>query len=396
MMRRLLIPLVALGSLVGGLAVARAPGMANEAAALALAKRQVEEALLRSERLEEQASEATGVAARARAEAEAIAARIQAAEADITAAEARVRIVEAMRAEQRARLAERQEPVIRLTAALQMMARRPPALALVQPGSLDDAVHVRALLASTLPVIRQRTADLREEVEEGNRLRRQAELAVAELVRSREELKEQRQAFARLETRQRERSANLIQSALFESDRALALGEEARELAELMRTREYQARVRVDLSELPGPVLRPSTDGQAPPLPFRRSAGASPYILPVEGRVVRGMGEISDAGVHARGVTFATDARARIVAPRDGRIAYASDFRRFGGIVIIDHGAGWMTLVTDLAEIEVEVGDRVGQGEVLGRTGAEDRPVTVELRRNGRPFPIAPLLSLAG
>jgi hypothetical protein len=34
------------------------------------------------------------------------------------------------------------------------MARRPPALALVQPGSIDEVVHVRSLLASTLPVIR--------------------------------------------------------------------------------------------------------------------------------------------------------------------------------------------------------------------------------------------------
>src|SRR3546814_19992181 len=100
-----------------------------------------------------------------------------------------------MRADQRARLAERQGPVIRLTAALQMMARRPPALALVQPGSLDDAVHVRALLASTLPVIRARTAALREEVEAGNQLRDQAALAKAALVDSRAELKAERVAL---------------------------------------------------------------------------------------------------------------------------------------------------------------------------------------------------------
>src|SRR3546814_18640567 len=63
--------------------------------------------------------------------------------------------------------------LFRSVAALQMMARRPPALTLVQPGSLTDLVHVRSLLASTLPVIRERTAGLRAEVEEGNRLRRQ-------------------------------------------------------------------------------------------------------------------------------------------------------------------------------------------------------------------------------
>src|SRR3546814_972713 len=92
-----------------------------------------------------------------------------------------------------------------------MMARRPPALALVQPGSLDDAVHVRALLASTLPVIRARTAALREEVEAGNQLRDQAALAKAALVDSRAELKAERVALARFEADQRLRSQNLIQ-----------------------------------------------------------------------------------------------------------------------------------------------------------------------------------------
>src|SRR3546814_6208012 len=154
MMRRLLVPLVLLATIASGLAAAQGQATPSEAAALSLAKQQAEEATRRSERLDKQAAQAASEAERARAQAEAIAARIQAAEADITAAETRLRIVEAMRADQRARLAERQGPVIRLTPALQMMARRPPALALVQHGPLDAAVHVRALLASSLPVIR--------------------------------------------------------------------------------------------------------------------------------------------------------------------------------------------------------------------------------------------------
>jgi hypothetical protein len=139
--------------LCGGLALAQ--DRATEAQALSQAKQQAEDALRRSQVLERQADAATGEAEKARAAASALVARIEAAEADITAAETRIRIVDALRREQRARLAERQAPVVRLTAALQTMARRPPALALVQPGSVDEVVHVRSLLASTLPVIRR-------------------------------------------------------------------------------------------------------------------------------------------------------------------------------------------------------------------------------------------------
>lgn len=388
-MIRLAVPILLSLLLVGGWAAAQNRG-GSEADALILAKRQADEATRRSEHLERQAAAATSEAARARADAAAFAARIEVAEADISAAEARIRIIEALRIKQRARLAEKEGPVIRLTAALQTMARRPPALALVQPGSLDDVVHVRSLLASTLPVIRARTADLRAEVKAGNALRRQADRAVASLVAGQEDLRNRRIALARLEQRQRERSQSLRESALFESDRALAFGEEARELAALAGTREFQARLRRNLAQLPGPVLRPGAPAPAAARPQRRPT----YILPVAGRLVTGLGEISDAGVHARGLTFATAANAQVVAPAPGRIAYAGRFRGYGEIVIIDHGNGWTTAITDLTALNVEVGDKVRQGSQVGRAGSGAPLISVELRRNGRPFPISPLIAL--
>jgi septal ring factor EnvC (AmiA/AmiB activator) len=384
-MRSLVSATVALAFL-GGLALAQES--ATEAEALLLAKRQAEEATLRSQQLDRQAAEATSEAAKARAAALALIARIEAAEADITAAETRVRIVDALRAHQRARLAERQEPVVRLTAALQTMARRPPALALVQPGSVHDVVHVRSLLASTLPVIRARTASLREEIEAGNRLRSQADAARASLLKGRKELREQRVALARLEERERARSAALASSALSESDRALAFTEEARDLSALMGTRQFQAQVRTSLMDLPGPALRPGT-AEADPAAARRR-----YILPLEAELVTGMGEISEAGVHARGLTFEAEAGTKIVAPRAGRIVYSGQFRSYGRILILDHGAGWTTLITNLGEVTVPAGQLVPMGAPLGRTGSRVSKVLVELRRNGRPVPITPLLGM--
>jgi septal ring factor EnvC (AmiA/AmiB activator) len=373
-----------------GLAIAQGAAVApDEARALATAKREAAEAIARSQLLERRAAAAIGEAAKARAAAAAVAARIQAAEADLTAAETRIRIVEGMRAEQRARLAERQAPVVRLTAALQTMARRPPALALVQRGSVEDVVHVRSLLASTLPIIRARTAGLRQEMQEGNRLRRQARLARESLEKGQQELRNQRRTLAQLEERQRTRSAELASSALAESERALSFSEEARDLGELMGTREFQARVRQSLAALPGPALRPGT-----PAARRRQNAPLIYILPVQGRILTGTGEISDGGVHARGLTFAAAPAAQVVAPRAGRVVYAGRFRGYGGIVIIDHGGGWTSVITNLADIAVAVGNGVGMGDAIGRAGGNAPRISVELRRNGRPIPIAPLLRL--
>jgi septal ring factor EnvC (AmiA/AmiB activator) len=380
------LPLIIVGAAcAAGLAWAQQPGGRGDAGALALAKKQAQEALARSQTLDRESREATNDAARARAESSALAARIEASEADITAAETRVRIVERLRARQRARLAEKQEPVVRLMAALETMGRRPPALALVQPGSLDDLVRVRALLASTLPVVRARTAALREEVEAGNRLRAQAERAVAALRTSREELRTRRIALARFEVEQQRRSRSLAESALFESDRALALGEEARELSAAYGTRQYQEQLRRRLIELPGPLPRPApVEAEGAP--------ALRYRIPVDGRLITGTGEISDSGVHARGLTLAVDGNQSVVAPAGGRILFAGPFRSYGNIVIIDHGRGWTSVVTDIERLDVRSNTAVRSGDRLGRTGPSDARVGVELRHNGRPVEIAPLL----
>ncbi|HEX8622022.1 MAG TPA: peptidoglycan DD-metalloendopeptidase family protein [Allosphingosinicella sp.] len=374
--RGIILFLTLLTLLAGGLATAQAPPT------LAEAQREAAAARRRSEALESQARRATGEAARANAAAAALAARIEAAEADITAAQSRIALIERLSVAQRARLAAGQGSLIRLTAALQTMARRPPALALVQPGSLDEVVHVRALLASSLPAIRARTAGVRSEMERGQKLRRQAAEAVVQLSASRRDLQQRRLALAQFERGQRSRSATLMQSAVQESDRALAFGEEARDLAALAGTRAFQARLARRLAALPGPAPRPG-DAPVPAPPAR-------YLLPVEGRLVTGTGEISDSGVHARGLTLAAAAGTLAVAPRPGRIAFAGPLRGYGEVVIIDHGGGWTTTVTDLTGLAVRRGDRIEAGRPLGRTTGED--VTVELRKDGRPVPIASLL----
>ena len=359
---------------------------ADDREALALAKREAEAATRRSERLENAARRAIGEADRARAEAEALAARIEAAEADLTAAERRIAIIGAMQAAQRARLASRQGPVIRLTAALQTMTRRPAALALVQPGSVRDAVHVRSLLAATMPEIKRRTAALRAEVAQGADLRRRSETAREGLAASRTALRERRVALARFESTQRARSQQLSGLALTQSDRALVFGEEARSLSRTLGSRADQERLAASLGQLPGPVARPGGGAAT-------AAGERiPYSLPVEGRLLVGVGEISDGGVHSRGLTFETAAEARVIAPAGGRVAFAAPFRRYGNVVIIDHGGGWSSVITDLGTLRVRAGQNVRRGTPLGETGSGAPQVTVELRRNGRPVPVAQMI----
>ena len=387
--------LVGVAAVLAGASVVLAQAPGDQSARLAEAKAQSDAAAARSADLERQAAGERDQARQARAQEAAVAARVQQAEADIAAGQARIAIIDRLLTQQRARLAAKQVPVARLMAALQSLARRPAIISVVQPGSVDDLVHVRAVLSNTMPVIRARTADVRADLAHTRQLQAQAALATGALAESRTRLEAQRLALTRLEAEHRLRSRALGRDALFESDRAIALGEKARDIVDLMDTIGNQAATRESLEALPGPLPRPPRPGEVSS-PIDRVAwshAAPPYRLPVQGKIVTGLGELSDAGVRSRGLTIATAAAAQVVAPAAGRIAFAGPFRDYRTIVIIDHGGGWTSLVSGLGTVSVKIGEKVEQGAPIGQAGAGDNArVTVELRRRDRAVDMTPLV----
>ncbi|HWV11697.1 MAG TPA: peptidoglycan DD-metalloendopeptidase family protein, partial [Sphingobium sp.] len=122
--------------------------------------------------------------------------------------------------------------------------------------------------------------------------------------------------------------------------------------------------------------------------------GPPPYRLPVMGQLVTGMGELSESGVRSRGLTIATQSGALAVAPTAGRVVFAGPYRGYGQIIILDHGGGWTTLITGLQRLSAIVGDSVRQGDPLGNAANGRASIMVELRRNGRPVDIVPLVGL--
>lgn len=399
------LPALALGLAAGGGAMAIAPAdifdpeaiAARERQQLLAAKRQSADAMARSGALEAQAAAARDEADRLKKRSAALAARIQSAEADINAGEARVALVTRRLQTQQARLAEQQQPLLELTAVLQQLSRQPPVSVLAQPGSLTDMVHARAVIDATMPVIARRTAGVRRELAELHRTQQQQAIALKVLGASRTQLAARRDALSRLENEGRLRSRELMSSAQLEADRALGLGEKARDIVELMDTLEADSAVRGELAELAGPLPRPRDPTSAamqpaPPAPARAELARGAYRLPVVGRIVAGLGEVGDSGVRSRGITIAARPGGQVVAPAPGRVSFAGDYRGYGKILIIDHGGGWTSLVTGMIALSAGVGDTLDAGTPIGRAGSDDSRITVELRRGGRPIDIGQML----
>jgi murein DD-endopeptidase MepM/ murein hydrolase activator NlpD len=74
------------------------------------------------------------------------------------------------------------------------------------------------------------------------------------------------------------------------------------------------------------------------------------------------------------GVDIAGPVGTPLAAPADGVITLVeSDLYLTGGTVIIDHGLGLSSIFLHMSAIEVKVGDRVHQGQEVGRMGKTGR-----------------------
>ena len=361
----------------------------REALRAALAERA--EAEERSARFEQEAQVAEDAAGRAAREAAALAARIQQAEAGIAAAEARMGLVASERRRLREELGQEQQPVVRLTAALQQFARRPLALAILRPGDVRDIVYLRAVMASAVPEIEARTEGLRGRIARARQLQDEAQQAARVLRAEEDSLAMRREELAMVETRQRLAARKAGGSASREAERALALAEDTRDFEALVDELDRAAQLRERLAGLSGPRLRPERPGEArlvdtaTPEPVANAPAApAPYMLPVSGRTVTGFGAPIAAGL-SQGLTLAPRASAQVVAPAAGRVAFAGPYRGYGQIVIIEHSGGWTSLVTGLARSDVAVGEELIGGAPIGVAGPARPTVSLELRRDGEP-----------
>ena len=366
---------------------------ARQALAEALEERAAAED--RSRRLEREADAAESEAERAARQSAALAARIQQAEAGIAAARARMALLDEERSELRETLGREQQPLIRLTAALQQFSRRPVALSLLRPGEISDIVYLRAILHNAVPAVEANTAGLRGQIARAATLREETAQTTGALQAEERALAERQVELADIESARRLAAREAGTAADREAERALALAEQARDLDGLVEELEGAAALRQRLAALPGPELRPgSNSGNAPATPTAAATAAErsaprPYVLPVTGRTVAGFGASQGAGL-SQGLTLAPIAGAQVIAPAEGRVGFAGSYRGYGRIVIIEHEGGWTSLITGLARLDVRTGQELVGGAPLGIAGPGNPQITLELRRDGEP--VNPLL----
>ncbi len=142
----------------------------------------------------------------------------------------------------------------------------------------------------------------------------------------------------------------------------------------------------------PGSLERPDNirafpQGEAIPL----------LIMPVRGKLVLAYGQRAiGADAVSKGISIQTRTHAQVVAPYDGQVVYAGEFRGYGQILIIEHGGRYHTLLAGLERIDAVAGQWILAGEPIGVMGSSDGrfpELYLEFRYAGQPVNPLPWLA---
>jgi septal ring factor EnvC (AmiA/AmiB activator) len=113
--------------------------------------------------------------------------------------------------------------------------------------------------------------------------------------------------------------------------------------------------------------------------------------FPVRGELEnRYGGPREEGGTTWKGLFIRSATGETVHAIADGRVVYADWLRGFGNLLILDHGAGYMSLYAYNEGLLRQVGERVRAGDPVAQVGATgsspESGLYFELRRDGAPF----------
>lgn len=153
----------------------------------------------------------------------------------------------------------------------------------------------------------------------------------------------------------------------------------------------------------PSPLARPVPPPRPAPLPapaHARETGAPRLAWPTSGAIVSryGLPVSGRSGTRPNnGIDLAALAGTTVHAAAAGRVIFAgTEPERFGQLIVIDHGGGWVTAYAYLGQVQVREGQQVAARAPIARIGksgeAKKPTLHFELRRDNSPRDPAPYL----
>jgi septal ring factor EnvC (AmiA/AmiB activator) len=238
------------------------------------------------------------------------------------------------------------------------------------------------------------------------------EKAIAKQVEEARIAEEKRRAAAALKAKQARAEA---EAARKQAEAARLRAEAARAQADTAGKREQAAREQAEVERQQAEIERRREDAErtqasseaaaarsepsmassgrlAPPGGFNGLKKGMPY--PVRGEILGRFGAERPEGGLWRGIVLRSPEGARVRAIAPGRVVYAGWLSGFGNLLIVDHGAKYLSVYAYNQSLLKRVGDIVDTGDTVATVGATggqvDSGLYFEIRHQGTP--VNPLL----
>jgi murein DD-endopeptidase MepM/ murein hydrolase activator NlpD len=128
----------------------------------------------------------------------------------------------------------------------------------------------------------------------------------------------------------------------------------------------------------PRVVFVPGVNWSPASLAGRNNRKLAQYPLPTTAAIALGYGwqinPVSNKVAFHSGIDLLAETGTPVLAVDPGTVAFAGDRGNYGNLVVINHSGGRQTRYAHLATIDVSLGEKVNQGDVLGTVGSTGLP----------------------
>ena len=275
---------------------------------------------------------------------------IQAYEAGLGAMRSGMRLIAVQETQLSQQLVIRNDEIATLLIVLQNIGPGATPDAFLHPAGPAGTARAGLLLAEMAPLLNERAASLRRELEDVQMLRALQTEAADRLE-------------AGLQDVQAARTA-LNQAMAERTELPLQFTNDPVRMAILLASTDTLDGFAAALDEM---VLDPSV---LPRLTLNEQKGA--LSLPVQGVVLRAAGEVDAAGVSRPGLLIATRPRAIVTSPAAATIRYTGPLLDLGEVVILEPQGGTLFVLAGLDVVYAQAGEVIDAGAPLGLMGSKE------------------------
>ena len=298
---------------------------------------------------------------------------------------------------------EEDKNLIKTLTALQNLALKPTEALLVQPLNPVDIIRSAMILRETIPHLESRANTIRQKLVDIENKKNRVETQITEISKQKAVMNEEHKRINAL-LKQKSSLRNMVE---IKSEKAKKnvdkLASQAQDLRDLLaklekqrleKERKEQERKRKEEEERRRKLEEKQSDDlikkESKAITniasgFEKAKGSLP--LPARGNIITKYGEQKAKGISAKGITIASRNQAQVISPFDGNVIFSGPFRGYGNMIIIEHGDGYLSLLSGLETLSVELGQMLLAGEPVGQmpvNGASE--LYVEIRKNNQPI----------